>query len=161
MLEIRLPQFRRMIWAMPAAFALHIGEEFIGGFARWVTETVGGSMDTIAFLANNAAFMAVLVGLTAWTARRPDGWAAFLLIIWASANLFWDFLFHLVTTAAFDRYSPGLFTASLLYYPLSVVIGWLAVRENILSRAGFAAAVSFGAALMGFVIWYGLFHFAV
>ncbi len=154
-------QFKRIIWAMPAAFALHIGEEFTGGFARWVTEVVGGSMDTVAFLANNAVFMAVLIGLTAWAARRPNGWAAFLLITWASANLFWDFLFHLIATAAFNRYSPGLFTASLLYYPLSLGIGWIAVREGVLGRAGFTGAVALGAGLMGFVIWYGLFHFAV
>lgn len=160
MISARLP-FKRVIWAMPAAFALHIGEEFAGGFARWVTDTVGGSMDTVAFLANNAVFMAVLIGLTAWAARRPGGTMAFLLITWASANLFWDFLFHLVTTAAFDRYSPGLFTASLLYYPLSLGIGWIAVEERVLSRKAFAASVALGAGLMGFVIWYGLFHFAL
>lgn len=161
MLQINVPPFRRIIWIMPAAFALHIGEEFVGGFARWVTEVVGGTMDVPAFLINNAGFMAVLIALTAWAALRPSALSAFLLITWASANLFWDFLFHLITTAAYDHYSPGLFTASLLYYPISLVIGAIAWKEGVLPRAGFIASTALGAGLMGFVIWAGLFHFAL
>jgi hypothetical protein len=153
--------FRRLVWLMPAAYALHIAEEYSSGFAVWVTQVVGGSMDEAAFAFNNAAFMAILLGLTAWASRGRSSLAVFLLTVWASANLFWDFLFHLVTTRAFDRASPGLLTASLLYYPISIVAGRALLREGRLSAGRFGVAVALGAALMGFVIWYGLFHFAL
>ena len=39
--------FRRLIWLMPAAFALHILEEYAGGFPSWVTNVLGG-LSTIA-----------------------------------------------------------------------------------------------------------------
>lgn len=92
---------------MPAAFALHIVEEYCGGFPNWVTHVVGGSLNNAAFVANNAAFMTIMVALTAWTSRSASRLAAALLIFWASANLFWDGMFHIITTAVFDRYSPG------------------------------------------------------
>jgi len=156
-----LISFKRLIWFMPAAYALHIVEEYVGGFAGWVTNVVGGAMSDVAFALNNVAFMAILLALTAWTSLSGSRLASFLLIVWASANLFWDFLFHLLLTAHYDRYSPGLITAVLLYYPLSLAIGTLAVRQGVLRTGHFVGAVSAGAALMAFVIWYGLFHFTI
>jgi hypothetical protein len=158
---IAYPKFRTLAWLMPAAFAVHIAEEYGSGFAAWVTNVVGGSMDELAFALNNAAFMAILLALTAWATRTTSRLAVFLLVVWASANLFWDFLFHLATTGAFNRSSPGLFSATLLYFPLSIVVGRSVLREGLLGRGAFASAAALGAGLMGFVIWYGLFHFAV
>ena len=153
--------FYRLIWLMPAAFAIHIAEEWFGGFAHWVSAIVGGAMNPSGFLVNNAGFMAVLVGLTGLTAWSRAQWALFLLIFWASANLFWDFLFHLATVVAFDRYSPGLVSATLLYFPISYFVARAALRKRIVATPVFTAAIGLGAALMGFVIWSGLFHFAV
>jgi hypothetical protein len=152
--------FRRLIWLLPAAFAPHIAEEYAGGFPWWVTHVLGGSFDNLAFAMNNALFMAIMLALTTWTSRSGSRLATFLLIAWASGNIFWDGLFHIVTTAAFDRYSPGLVTSSLLYMPISLVVGWSALGSRALSIRGFLGALVLGAALLGFVIWYGLFHFA-
>src|ERR1700677_1501111 len=111
---------------MPAAFACHIVEEYVGGFPAWVTNVVGGSMSVPMFIVNNAGFMAVLLALTAWSALARSRTANVVLITWASANLFWDFLFHVGTVPVFDRYSPGLITATLLYFPISVAVAWAA-----------------------------------
>lgn len=153
--------FYRLIWLMPLAFAVHIAEEWFGGFAHWVSMVVGGAMSPSGFLVNNAGFMAVLVALTGLAAWSRARWTLFLLIFWASANLFWDFLFHLATVVAFDRYSPGLVSATLLYFPISYFVARAALRERVVATPVFAAATALGAALMGFVIWSGLFHFAV
>jgi hypothetical protein len=152
--------FHRLIWLLPAAFAPHIAEEYVGGFPRWVTHVLGGSFNNLAFAVNNAIFMAIMLALTIWTSRSRSRLAAFLLIAWASGNLFWDGLFHVVTTAAFDRYSPGLVTASLFYIPISLLVGWSSLRSGAISIWGFLTALALGAALLCFVIWYGLFHFA-
>src|ERR1700753_1745725 len=47
-------------------------------------------------------------GLTLWVGRSDSRVTAFLLIAWSSGNIFWDGLFHVLTTVWFDRYSPGL-----------------------------------------------------
>jgi len=158
---VQKQQFRRLIWLLPAAFALHIVEEYVGGFPSWVTHVLGGSFNNLAFALNNAAFMVIMLFLTVWTTRSGSRPATFLLMAWASGNLFWDGLFHIVTTAALNRYSPGLVTSSLLYIPISLLIGWSSLRSQALSLGAFLGAVGAGAALLGFVIWYGLFHFAI
>ena len=156
-----MPSFYRLIWLMPAAFALHIVEEYGGGFPGWVTHVVGGAMSAPMFLVNNAFFMAVLLALTAWSGIARTTTANAVLIAWASANLFWDFLFHVGTVPLFDRYSPGLVTATLLYFPISVAVSWAAVAQHALSPRAFQASSAVGFVLMGFVIWAGLYHFAV
>ncbi|SMF72399.1 Protein of unknown function with HXXEE motif-containing protein [Tistlia consotensis] len=153
--------FRRLVWLMPACYLPHIVEEFASGFPHWVVATLGGAMTERGFLVNNAGFMALLLGLTAWASFRPSRLSAFLLLSWASGNLFWNFVFHLSTTALYDSWSPGLATAVLLYYPVSLLVGRVALREGVLRPGSFAAAVAIGAGLMLFVLWAGLLHFRI
>jgi hypothetical protein len=153
--------FRRLIWLLPVAFALHIAEEYLGGFPAWVTNVVGGSFNNLAFAINNAVFMTLMLTLTAWTSKSGSRRSAFLLIVWASGNIFWDGLFHVLMTAAKDRFSPGLITSSILYMPISLVVGWSCVQSRTLSVAAFIGAALCGLALFAFVVWYGLFHFAL
>lgn len=146
-------RFERILWLMPIAYAVHIVEEYLAGFPAWVRTVLGGGMEAGDFLFNNALFMAVLISLSLWASRSASGLAAFLLMAWASGNLFWNFVFHLATTAAFDRYSPGLVTAALFYPPLLFLSGAAAVRGGRLTPAGAAGAFALGAGLMLFVIW--------
>ena len=153
--------FKRLIWIMPAAFALHIVEEYRAGFPVWVAQVLGGAFNDLAFAFNNAAFLAIMVSLTVWVSKSDSWLAAFLLIAWSSGNIFWDALFHVLTTAWFNRYSPGLITAALLYLPISLVIGTATIRSQVLSIKAFFSALMLGLCLLVFVIWYGLFHFAI
>jgi len=153
--------FRHLIWVMPGAFVLHIVEEYRGGFPAWATHVLGGSFSGVAFAFNNAAFLAIMVGLTLWASKSDSRLAAFLLIAWLSGNIFWDALFHVLTTAWFNRYSPGLVTSSVLYLPISLVIGTATLQSQALSAKAFLGALASGLGLIVFVIWYGLFHFAL
>jgi hypothetical protein len=146
---------------MPAAFALHIVEEYLGGFPAWVTHVLGGSFNNVAFAFNNAAFFVIMLGLTVWVGRSRSQLAVFLLIAWASGNIFWDGLFHVLTTAQFNRYSPGLITSSVLYLPISLIIGTATLQSGALSVKAFLGALALGLSLLVLVIWYGLFHFAI
>lgn len=152
--------FYRLIWLMPASFAAHISEEWIGGFPAWVSHIAGGQMSRQAFIENNAFFMAVLLLLTFFASYARSRWTAFVLISWASANLFWDFLFHLGATPFWGVYSPGLITATLLYFPVSFFVARAALEEGVLPKGELIGASATGAALMAFVIWAGLYHFA-
>jgi hypothetical protein len=153
--------FPRLIWLMPAAFALHIVEEYQGNFPVWVTHVLGGSFNYLAFAVNNAVFFAIMVGLTVWVGKSGSRLAVFFLIAWTSGNIFWDALFHVLTTAKFDRYSPGLITSSVLYLPISLVVGTATLQSKALSVRAFLGALTLGLCLLTFVIWYGLFHFAI
>jgi hypothetical protein len=158
---LRGQTLRRLIWIMPAAFALHIVEEYRGGFPAWVTHVLCGSFNNFAFAFNNVVFLAIMVALTVWVGRSGSRLGVFLLIAWASGNIFWDGLFHVLTTAQFDRYSPGLITSSVLYLPISLAIGTATLRSKALSVKAFVGALSLGLWLLILVIWYGLFHFAI
>ncbi len=149
-------RLHRLIWLMPAAFAPHIAEEYAAGCPDWVTHTLGGSMTAGAFLTNNALFMVILLSLTGWAAWRPSPVSLFALLSWASGNLFWNFVFHVATTAIYGRYSPGLMTAVLLYLPVSLLVARAALHERILRRGAFAGAVCIGGVLMLLVIKVGL-----
>jgi hypothetical protein len=153
-------QFKQILWLMPAAFALHICEEGFGGFTRYVVEEMHGSpMPGPLFLVNNAVFMAILVWLSVWATRSRSRSSAFLLMAWASGNLFWDFLVHLGYTISTGRFSPGLITATLLYYPIPFLVSAVALREGRLSYNGILGSFAIGAALMLLVLWGGVYHF--
>lgn len=154
-------RFERLLWLMPAAYAAHILEEYCFGFTGWVNGTLHGQFTVPLFLVNNGLFMAILLGVCLWASCSTGGLAAFLFLCWSSANLFWNFIFHLATTAIFDRYSPGLVTAVLLYYPITVAVAWAAWKSGRLAPGSIAGAFAAGAGLMGFVIWAGLYHFAL
>mgnify|MGYP001573076964 FL=1 len=154
-------RFERFLWAMPAAYALHICEEYGAGFPAWMNQHMHASMTNPAFLLNNALFMAIMLSLSTWASLGTSRLSAFLFLGWASGNLFWNFIFHLATTLIADSYSPGLVTASLLYYPISIWVGVLAVRDGRLSPAGVLGAFVIGACVMMFVIWAGLWHFHI
>lgn len=153
--------FYRVIWLLPAAFALHIAEEYFGNFPRWVSDVVGGSMDLSKFIASNSGFMLVLLMTTAWASVKKSKLSLIVLIAWASANLFWDFIYHVLTVPAFDRYSPGLITATFLYFPLSYVVARICLRDRLIATPAFAGATAIGALLMAIVIWGGIYKFAI
>ena len=81
-------------------------------------------------------------------------------MVFASANLFWDALFHLVMTPILDRYSPGVVTAMLLDHPICILV-IVIIRDKILTARQFVLALLGGRQpSSGSVVWYGLFHFA-
>jgi hypothetical protein len=155
-------RFELVLWLMPAAFAIHIGEEWFGGFPGYVAATLGGStMSPGEFVVNNSVFMALLVGLSLWASRSGSRLSAFFLTVWASGNLFWDFFAHLAFTVMFNAYSPGLVTASLFYYPIPIFVTIVGMRGGRLTFASSMLAYLIGGLLILAVIWGGLYHFKV
>lgn len=154
-----LMTFERFLWALPLAYAIHIPEEFFAGFAGWMSQHLQADMDNAGFWLNNGLFMAILLSLSLWASRSRSALSAFVFLSWASGNLFWNFIFHVVTTIYADSYSPGLVSAALLYYPISLWAAVLALRSGRLSANGVAGAFAIGAGLMLLVIWSGLWKF--
>jgi Protein of unknown function with HXXEE motif len=157
----RTLRFERLIWLLPLSFAPHIAEEYAGDFSHYTAEAMGGFvMPAPVFLANNAVFMVVLLGLCSWAAFRPSPRSAFVLTCMASANTFWDFFVHLFFTVASGRYSPGLLTSTLLYYPIPPLISYVGIRQGRLTLRATLSAYAIGVPLLLLVIWGGVYHFA-
>jgi hypothetical protein len=157
-----LLRFHRALWALPAAFAPHICEEYFGGFSRYVIEEMHGKpMPGPLFLVNNAVFMTILLSLSLWASRSRSRVSAFAFMAYASANLFWDFFVHLFYTVSSAKFSPGLVTAALLYYPIPPLVAVLAIRERRLGTRDVLVAFAIGGVLMGLVLWGGVYHFAL
>ena len=158
---ISVPAYGKLIWLIPAAYALHIVEEYVGNFPGWVTDSVHGTFSYPGFIVNNLAFMIILVTIVTLNSRRATPARATALMVWASGNLLWDGLFHLLSIPVLDVYSPGLITSALLYFPISLIVATAVLTQRVLPPRRLALAALGGLAMFGFIVWYGLFHFAV
>ena len=67
-----------------------------------------------------------------------------------------DFFCHLYYTVASGRYSPGLVTSALLYYPIPLLSSYVGIRQQKLTLGAYAI----GVLLLLLVIWGGVHHFA-
>jgi hypothetical protein len=128
--------FRRAVWVLPAAFAVHVLEE-APGFTEWVNRYASSRFTQEDFVRNNGLGLALAVGATALVSRfptRPVTFHYFATILTQQA--FFNSLFHLGTTVAFRAYSPGLVTSLTLFLPAWYYLTRLAHREGLLSGRG-------------------------
>lgn len=157
---VALPRFERALWAMPWLFAAHVIEEWAGDFPHYAQAAMhGAAMSPRGFLVNNSVFLTILVGLSWWAATRRSQLSAVVLLTWASANLFWNFVLHLWFTVSTGQFSPGLVTATLFYFPVPPLVALAGVRQNLLTPASALAAFAFGGVLMALIVWGGIYHF--
>ena len=149
--------FSHLIWLFSIALLFHIVEES-NGFAYWVTNVLQGEIHTFAFYRNVVMGIVMTISLCLIALSMRTSGSTFLLFLWVSAIQFWDFVFHMYAQYRFQAYSPGYFTALLLYFPLYSYLSYLSVRERFLPWYLWLFAFFAGCLLMGFIIWAGLYH---
>ncbi|HVL66926.1 MAG TPA: HXXEE domain-containing protein [Vicinamibacterales bacterium] len=105
-----------LVWLFPASYALHILEEWFGGFPEWLGVVSGGSgLPRGAFVAiNAAAWIAMVAAARAATRSESAGWLAIGIATITLVNG----VAHLLASLVTGTYSPGLFTGVILYLPL-------------------------------------------
>ena len=141
--------FRQAVWLFPAAFILHVIEEwprFVTWANRYASQRFTARDYAVIHLSGivGAVFVAALLS---WARPRPLVFLFFAFLF--LPGLFWNVLFHLGATAVFRAYSPGLITALFVYPPVVYLVSRCAYREGLLSLGSWAAALVIG----------GLFHF--
>lgn len=105
-----------LVWLLPLAYALHMLEEWFGGFPEWIALVIGSPLPRPAFLAINAvAFTLAIIASRRATARESAGW----MTIAVATVLLVNGLAHILGTLVTRTYSPGLFTGIVLYLPLA------------------------------------------
>jgi hypothetical protein len=125
-----------VVWLLPIAFGLHVFEEFgvPGGFVDWSARyrpRWAGAMTQAHLWRANAIGGAAALGVALATFDYAGGFSAFGPYVWLMLlfTLTENDLYHVRGTLESRRYSPGLVTSLLLYFPLTVV--GIAVLVNI------------------------------
>ena len=150
--------YTRLIWLFPIIFVFHITEES-NGFPQWATNVLGGQFSGMPFLVNNSIFMLINIACCYLAMKTQKSWTVFILFFWEAAQEFWNFVFHVYCQFQFNTYSPGLFTAIFLYFPVFFYLSYLCLRDKHLSWQLWLTAFITSTSALVLVTWGGLYHF--
>jgi hypothetical protein len=105
-----------LVWLLPVSYALHVLEEWFGGFPEWTAIVVGSPLPRGAFVVINAvAFAAMILATRATTRRESNGWMGIAI----ATILLVNGIAHILGSLVTGTYSPGLLTGTILYLPLA------------------------------------------
>ena len=144
--------FRRAVWLLPLAFALHVLEE-APGFTAWVNRYASDRYTADDFVRNNGLGLVLTVGATflVWRFRSRAVFFVYYTGVVTQQAVF-NTLFHAGATVAFRAYSPGVVTALALFLPLWWYLTRLALRKGLLTRRGLIAALVIGGLIHAVVV---------
>jgi hypothetical protein len=135
-------------WLGLAAYALHMLEEFALDWKDWARGVIGLPVEWTDFYMTNAIVVVLGIVQAQLAATIP-----LIPLIFASLMLINATFFHVLPfLVARGRYSPGLATAVLFFYPAGAAAFLIADRDGALTPGVAAAAVLGGAALMAFPV---------
>jgi hypothetical protein len=136
-----------LVWLMPIAYALHIVEEWYGGFPEWFALVIGSPLPRESFIAiNAAAFAAMLAAAHAATRKETNGWMAVAI----ATILLVNGVAHIAGTLVTRSYSAGLFTSIVLYLPIAQLVLFRAWSQA--EGPAFGRGVAAGVALHAIVV---------
>ena len=108
-----------LVWLLPLAYALHILEEWFGGFPEWMALVIGSPLPRGTFVViNSVALLLMILATCAATRRESNGW----MVIAIATILLVNGVAHLFGSLATGSYSPGLFSGVILYLPLASLV---------------------------------------
>ncbi len=135
-------------WLAMAAYAAHVLEEFVFDWRNWARSVIGLPVEWADFYVTNAVVVVLGIAqaqLAATFVLAPLTYAALMLI----NATFFHVLPFLRTKG---RYSPGLSTALVFFYPLGIAMFVQAHAEGRLTLANGIGAFACGAALMAYPV---------
>jgi hypothetical protein len=136
-----------LVWLLPLSYALHILEEWFGGFPQWMALVIGSPLPRSAFIVINAiALVAMVLASRATTRSETNGWMGIAI----ATLLLVNGLLHILGSLVTASYSPGLFTSIVLYLPIGQLVLMRAWSQS--EEAMFRQGVVAGLALHAFVI---------
>ena len=134
-------------WLFPAAYLIHILEEYWGGFPAWIARFWGVESSLSNFLSwNGGAWVMMIVGVVLVLTTKSYRW---LLVSFGTVVLI-NGLVHLGASIVTWSYSPGLISGLLLFIPLGAST-LLRAREKV-NRRAFRAGIIVGFLMHGAVV---------
>ena len=137
-----------ILWIATTAYALHIVEEYTFDWKSWAVNVLGLPADWIHFALVNG--VVVLLGISC----ASVGWACPVFSLSFSALMLINAtFFHVLPFArAHGRFSPGLITAVILFYPIGLWAYGGAYVDCVLTAPVLVGSMLLGGLLMGFPI---------
>jgi hypothetical protein len=137
-----------LAWLAAAAYSVHVLEEYTFDWRNWARAVLGLPVEWSNFYMTNAVviFLGLIQAELASTLTIAALTFGTLMIINAT-------FFHVLPVIlARGRFSPGLVTGVVLFYPIGIAEFVEAHKEGCLSARTGAGALLLGAALMAFPI---------
>jgi Protein of unknown function with HXXEE motif len=104
-----------LLWLFVPAYVVHVAEEWVGGFPKWIGTVAGRPLPAAAFFTiNGIALVLVVAGTRAAIRAERFGWIA----VAVATIMLLNTLAHAAGAALTGSYSPGLISAFVLYVPL-------------------------------------------
>ena len=132
-----------LLWLATGCYAIHMLEEYQLDWRDWAREALGLPVEWSDFYVTNAIVVVlgiVAANLTAWPGIAL-GFAALMLI---NATFF-----HVLPMIVMrGRYSPGVFTAVVLFYPAGIACYWRAAADGTLTASALLGSIMIGALLI-------------
>lgn len=133
-----------LIWLAVACYALHILEEYQLDWRDWARAAIKLPVEWSDFYVMNA--LVIVFGIVAanLAARWPLLALSFPAVMLINATFF-----HIMPTIRTQgRFSPGLFTAVVLFWPVGVACYWRTAADGLLGAATLVGSLGLGALLM-------------
>ncbi len=137
-----------ILWVATLAYALHVLEEYLFDWKNWANSVMKLSVDWILFAIVNG--VVVVLGISC--AEVAWSLPAFSLCLPALMLINATFFHVLPWILTKGRFSPGLGTAVLLFYPVAIWAYVGAYSDGVLSLRVGLLSFSIGVALMAFPI---------
>lgn len=132
------------LWLCTAAYGVHILEEFTFDWRNWARNVLRLPAEWEHFYVTNALVVVLGVVAAAIAPEAPVLALGFPALMAINATFFHVLPF----VTARGRFSPGLVTAIVLFYPLAALTYWRASESGTLTPATFLVSLLIGAALM-------------
>lgn len=133
-----------ILWIAAFAYALHVVEEYTFDWKGWAIAVIKLPVTWVHFALVNGVVVVLGISCSAVGWACP-AWALSLPALMLINATFFHVLPFLTTRG---RFSPGLGTAVLLFYPIALWAYWGAWQDGILTPGTLALSLLIGAALM-------------
>ncbi len=133
-----------LTWLATAAYGVHILEEYELNWRDWARAVIGLPVEWSDFYVVNS--LVVVLGIVA---ANLAAHAPMLALTFPALMLINATFFHVAPVLRTrGRFSPGLFTAVVLFYPIGVACYWRAAADGNLSTGTIVGSLVLGALLM-------------
>jgi Protein of unknown function with HXXEE motif len=132
-----------LLWLATACYGIHILEEYQLNWRDWARTALKLPVEWSDFYVVNS--LVIVLGIVA---ANLAGWPGVALAFPALMLINATFFHVLPFVRMQGRFSPGLFTAVVLFYPVGIACHWRAAVDGTLSAAALVLSLVLGAALM-------------
>ena len=137
-------KFEAIVWLLLGAYAIHMLEEFALNWRDWARAVLKLPVEWPTFYVTNS--IVVVLGIVA---GQLGGSHPLFGLSLAALMLINATFFHVLPVIRFyGRFSPGLITAVVLFYPCAIWAYIAAFNEGLVDTASLVGSFAIGAALM-------------